>query len=88
MQAPVTCGHCGHSFEPTAEQVGGLVTCRTCDKVVEVPGLRDPLWSLTRFAIVLVALLVAIWLGQRDVWLGLGGGALVLAGAWLISRAL
>lgn len=88
MRDVATCGHCGASFEPAPAEAGALVNCPKCGRVVDVPGLRDPLWAAARL-LVLAAAIGAGWLvGGGDPWLGAGAAVAVLAAAWLLSRAL
>jgi hypothetical protein len=88
MREPVTCQHCGHSFEPTADQVGAMVNCRVCGKVTEVGGLRDPIWWLLRAGAVVIAVAIGVLVGQRDAGLGVASGLGILGLVWLISRVL
>lgn len=88
MLEPITCPHCKHSFEPSRDQIGGLVKCPHCQRVVDVPGLNDPLWWLLRVGILIAAIGAGAWFGRVDPWHGVLAGAVVLGGAWLVSRAL
>ncbi len=87
MHEPANCPHCGDSFEPRKNQVGGLVNCPRCGRVVQVPGLRDPLWLLLRVGVVAAAVAVGWFVGKDQPPLGIAAGAAVLGGAWLLSRA-
>ena len=88
MHDAVTCGACRHAFEPTAEQLGGLVKCPSCGRVVDVPGLHDPLWWLLRLGALLAASTLCVWFGWHDPWRGVVAGALALASLWLLGRGL
>ena len=88
MRDAVTCGGCRHAFEPAPEQLGGLVKCPSCGRVVDVPGLHDPLWWLLRAGAVLVASALCVWFGWEEPWRGAAAGAIAVAALWLLSRAL
>lgn len=87
MHAPVTCLHCKHSFEPRTEQLGGLIACPTCGRVVDVPGLHDPLWQLGRIGIVVLAAALGLWFGRHEPWHGAVAAGAVLVTAWLLRFA-
>lgn len=89
MDTLARCGHCGHSFAVAAKFTGGLVPCANCGKVVEVPGLRDPMWLALRLGMLLIAVAIGVIVGRSA---GARVGAMTTAGAlfafWLLSRAL
>lgn len=89
MSRLAQCGRCRHAFEVPAAQVGALVPCPACGKVVDVGGLRDPLWLALRVFMLLLAVALGIAVGS---WHGPGYGLLTGAAAvfalWLLSRAL
>jgi hypothetical protein len=85
----VACPHCRAVLEVAGRMRGALVNCAQCGRVVEVPGLRDPLWLLARIG-ALAAAGVAVWAVAEvsTPWLGALAGEALLALAWLVSRAL
>lgn len=89
MNPLARCGHCQHPFEVEAKFTGGLVPCPNCGKVVDVPGLRDPIWLALRIGAVVAAVGVGVLVGS---WRGVETGAVVTAGVlfvlWLASRVL
>lgn len=87
MRDPVTCPHCKHAFEPGTEQLGGLIACPTCGRVVDVPGLHDPLWQLGRIGVVVFAVALGLWFGRHEPWHGAAATGAVLAIAWLLRFA-
>lgn len=87
MRDPVTCPHCRHAFEPRADQLGGLIACPTCGRVVDVPGLNDPLWRLLQAGALVVAIVLGLWFGRDEAWHGALAAGLVLAAAWLVRLA-
>ena len=87
MLEPITCPHCKHSFEPSRDQLGGLVLCPHCRRGVDVPGLNDPLWWLLRVGILVAAIGAGAWFGRVEPWRGALAFVVVLGGAWLVSRA-
>jgi hypothetical protein len=85
----VVCPHCRTPAEVPSRLRGALINCRKCGRVVDVPGMRDPLWVLVRIG--LVALVIAsVWLGTElgSLWLGLAAGAVVAFFAWLACHQL
>lgn len=85
----VQCPHCRAPAEVPAGFRGGLVNCARCGKVVEVGGLRDPLWLLLRVGAVVAVVALAALVGAR--WspaLGVLVGALAALASWGLSRAL
>jgi hypothetical protein len=84
-----TCPHCRTPTEVADHFAGGLVNCKKCGRAIEVPGLRDPLWWLLRAGVVVAALVIGGLIAQRH---GPATGAItsvgLLAGSWLVSRAL
>lgn len=89
MTVLANCTHCRHEFEVESRLQGALVPCPRCRKVVDVPGTRDPLWTVLKIAVVSAAVAIGCWIGAvhgaaYGVAAGAGGAAL----AWLLGRAL
>ena len=87
MKREVRCA-CGHFFQVGEAAAGGYVNCPRCEKAVQVPGLRDPLWRLIQVGAAVAwggatYLAGATWGVQGALLVGLVL-ALVL---WLVSRA-
>ena len=88
MTVEVHC-ECGEIFDAPDQLKGGITNCPGCEKAVEVPGLRDPMWRLLQVCGALV------WAGVTAlvyVRAGLAPAAVVAVvtafGLWLLSRAL
>ncbi len=85
----VTCPHCRTPMEVAGRMRGAIVNCGRCGRAVDVPGLRDPAWLLLRVLAVAAAGLVAWAVGRAtSPWVGAAAGGVLLALAWLVSRAL
>jgi hypothetical protein len=79
---------CGHFFQVDEGAAGGYVNCPRCEKAVEVPGLRDPLWRLFQVSAVVVwggaiYFAGATWGAPAAILVGLALALLL----WLVSRA-
>jgi uncharacterized paraquat-inducible protein A len=86
---PAVCAHCRHAFEPPARLAGGIANCPRCGRAVEVPGLRDPMWRVLQAVVAAAAVAVTLVMAQyTSPAPAVVAGALVLAGAWLLSRVL
>jgi hypothetical protein len=85
----VSCPHCRTQLEVAGRLRGALLNCTKCGRVVEVPGLRDPLWLLLRLAALALGLSL-VWLLEPHwgPWGAAAAGAGTVALLWLLSRAL
>lgn len=89
MNPLARCGHCQHPFEVEAKFAGGLVPCPNCGKVVDVPGLRDPIWLAMRIGGVVAAIALGVAMARVfGFYFGVAIGLASLVGMWLVSRVL
>ena len=89
MTEIATCPHCRTPAEVPDRFAGGIVNCKKCGRALDVPGLRDPLWWLLRAGFVVAAVGAGVFLAQQHgPAAGVITGTGLLAGAWLLSRAL
>lgn len=89
MTVLANCTHCRHEFEVESRLQGALVPCPRCQKVVDVPGTRDPLWTALRLAVVAAAIVIGWLVGAaHGGTYGVATGVGALALAWLLGRAL
>jgi hypothetical protein len=85
----VTCPNCRASTEVATGFRGGLINCQRCGKVIEVAGLRDPLWWLLRTGATLaIGAATVLAVEHFGIARGMLSGAALATIAWLLSRGL
>ena len=88
MTVEVHC-ECGEIFDVPDQLKGGVTNCPGCEKAVEVPGLRDPMWRLLQVAGAIAWAAVTAFVFVQA---GLVPAAIVAVatafGLWLRSRGL
>ncbi len=87
-QEPEASCQCGRSFPVRLEQVGGIVNCPSCGQAVEVPGLRDGMWTGLKVlaAIVWAASIAAVYV-HHGMIPALGTAVIVALMIGLVSLA-